>query len=377
MPILKGGEKCAGPHLRWANGVEIAVRLRSLLISLAAAALFAPAAHAAQGAQPARAAQAVETEADEAFSGHGMWIWQIAKAAGGDPIGIAEQARAAGVDTLIIKAAHGPTAWSQFSPELVSALQAEGFTVCGYQRLEGKRPAAEAAAGATAKAAGADCFVIDAEAELEGRYAQARRYVRSLRKRIGADFPLAFTSFPYADLHPLLPYSVFLGEGAATVNMPQIYWKDIGNSTSAAFARTVSTNLVYGRPLAPIGQLYQRPSRSELLSFRRLALAYDVAGVSWWSWDSAVGSGWTAIGLPVTSTALPASRPSYPTVRVGARSDYVVWAKDHLRELGYAVTRDTRFDAATQRAVRELQAASGLPVTGALDPATWTALLEA
>src|SRR4029453_18971117 len=118
--------------------------------------------------------------------------------------------------------------------------------------------------------------------------------------------------FPYADLHPLLPYSVFLGAGAATVNMPQIYWKDIGNSPSVAFARTVDTNRVYGRPLAPIGQLYLKPSRSELLSFRRLALSYDTEGLSWWSWDSAVPSGWSALTRPVIAPSLPATVPAYP-----------------------------------------------------------------
>ncbi|MBX5440581.1 MAG: peptidoglycan-binding protein [Solirubrobacteraceae bacterium] len=330
-------------------------------------------------AAPAAATAQVLDDVDDvhpAFRGHGMWIWQVPRAAGGDPAGIAARARAFGVDTLIIKAAHGRTPWSQFSPELVSALKAEGFTVCGYQRLESTHAAAQARAGATAKAAGADCFVIDAEAELEGRYAQARTYVRTLRRLIGDDFPLGFTSFPYVDLHPLMPYSVFLGEGAATVNMPQIYWKDIGHSPSAAIARTVATNLVYRRPLAPIGQLYQRPTAKEITDFRRIALAYGVAGLSWWSWDSAVTSGWRAIARAVTPTALRASPPTYPTVRPGARSDYVVWAKDHLRERGYRVTRDTRFDATTAAAVRAFQSASGLPVTGVLDPATWAALLE-
>jgi len=313
---------------------------------------------------------------DDPFAGNGMWIWQLPKAAGGDPAGIAEQARAGSIDTLFIKAAHGPTPWSQFSPELVSALHAEGLHVCGYQRLLGTRPTAEAAAAATAVAAGADCFVIDAEAELEGKYRQARIYMRSLRKRIGPDFPVGFTSFPYVSLHPLEPYSVFLGEGGATVNMPQIYWKAIGHSPSVSFARTVADNSVYGRPLAPIGQLYESPRRADVLRFRRLALAYDVLGVSWWSWDSARPTGWAALTPRVGTPALPAAQPAYPTVRPGARSDYVVWAKDHLRDRGYTVTRDTRFDTTTRRAVQAFQADSGLVATGTLDPATWSALLS-
>ncbi|WP_259312621.1 peptidoglycan-binding domain-containing protein [Capillimicrobium parvum] len=313
---------------------------------------------------------------DDPFAGNGMWIWQVPRAAGGDPAGIAERARAANIDTLFIKAAHGPAPWSQFSPELVAALKAEGLNVCGYQRLLGTSPTAEAAAAATAVTAGADCFVIDAEVELEGKYRQARTYMKSLRKRIGPDFPVGFTSFPYVSLHPLEPYSVFLGEGGATVNLPQIYWKAIGHSPSVAFARTVADNSVYGKPLAPIGQLYEGPRRSDVLSFRRLGLAYDVTGVSWWSWDSASTSGWAALTPRVGRPALPAAQPTYPTVRPGSRSDYVVWAKDHLRERGYTVTTDTRFDTTTRRAVQAFQADSGLAATGTLDPATWSALLS-
>jgi hypothetical protein len=338
------------------------MRIRPLLLlTLLAALVLVPSASAADEGEP--------------FSGQGMWIWQLAKAAGGDPVAIAEQAQAAGIDTVIIKAADGPAAWSQFSPTLVSALKGQGLTVCAYQRLKGVRPTQEAIVAAQAVAAGADCFVIDAEAELEGRYAQARTYVKALRQRIGPDFPVAYTTFPYLDVHPLEPVSVFLGAGAATVNMPQIYWKDIGNSPAVAWARTVAANRVYGAPLAPIGQLYQTPRRADVLAFRRLALAYDATGLSWWSWDGALSSGWAALTPAVTPPALPAAVPAYPTVRPGARSDLVVWAKDHLRAKGYVVTRDTRFDATTVRAVKRFQADAALPVDGILGPGTWEALL--
>jgi hypothetical protein len=93
------------------------MRLRSALLALLCGALLIPAAAHAQA------------DDDNPFAGHGMWIWQLPKAAGGDPLGIAAQAQAAGVDTLIIKAAHGPKRWAQFSPDLDSTLQAEGFTV--------------------------------------------------------------------------------------------------------------------------------------------------------------------------------------------------------------------------------------------------------
>ncbi|HEU4657567.1 MAG TPA: peptidoglycan-binding domain-containing protein [Capillimicrobium sp.] len=321
------------------------------------------------------AAPAVAADVPRPFAGHGMWIWQVPRAAGGDPDAIAEQAQEAGIETLYVKGAQGPVLWSQFNAPFVAALQAHGLDVCAYQRMESDRPVAQARAAAATVAAGADCFVIDAETELEGRYDVARRYVKALRKRIGPDYPLGFTSFPYVDYHPLLPYSVFLGEGAATVNLPQIYWKDIGDRPREAFAHTVNANAVYDRPLAPIGQLYEAPRKAEIRGFRRLALAHGAAGLSWWSWDSAAGSGWAAIAGDVSAPVLPAAPPTYPVVGMGARSDYVVWAEDHLRALGYSVGSDTRFDATTRAAVRAFQVDEELPVTGVLDDATWTALL--
>jgi peptidoglycan hydrolase-like protein with peptidoglycan-binding domain len=313
--------------------------------------------------------------AADPFAGDGMWIWQVQRAAGGDPDGIAAQAQAAGIDTLFVKAAHGPALWTQFSPQLVAGLHAHGLSVCAYQRLQGRRPIAEARTAARAVAAGADCFVIDAETELEARYPQARAYVKELRRRIGPGFPVGFTSFPYVDLHRLLPYSVFLGPGAATVNLPQIYWKAIGDRPATAIARTVAANRLYGRPLAPIGQLYSSPKRNDVFSFRQLALASGATGVSWWSWDSAAATGWAAITRALTPPALPRAAPPFPTIRPGTRSDYVVWAKDHLRERGLVVTGDTRFDTTTRRAVQSFQQQAGLPVTGALDADTWSALL--
>ena len=49
-----------------------------------------------------------------------------------------------------------------------------------------------------AKRRGADCFVIDAEAEYAGKYAAADWYIRRLKRLVGPKFPLALSTFPYA-----------------------------------------------------------------------------------------------------------------------------------------------------------------------------------
>ena len=183
-----------------------------------------------------------------------MWIWELPKSEGGDVNAIAARARAAGISTVFVKSSDGPDdAWAQFNPTLVQALHAYGLHVCAWQFVYGADPLGEAAQGASAVAAGADCLVIDAESRYEGRYAQAQQYVAALRAAVGPAYPIGLTSFPYVDYHPGLPYSVFLAPGAAQVNLPQVYWKDIGGSVDAVSARTWAHNRIYGVPIAPLG----------------------------------------------------------------------------------------------------------------------------
>jgi hypothetical protein len=316
-------------------------------------------------ATPARAADAT------AFDGQGMWIYVLADSNGGDPESIALDAQLRGVTTLVVKAGDGTRYWPQFSRELVDALHAHGLKVCGYGRIFSRKPRTEARVSARAVAeAGADCFVIDAEREYEGRYAAARSYMRELRRLVGPDYPLGLTSFPYVDVHRSFPYSVFLGPNGAQFNLPQIYWRAIGDTVDEAFARTYAWNGVYGRPIRPLGQVWMDPPAAEVVRFRELATAYGSSGLSWWSWQSAGRRALAGLTLPLDTLAgtLP-DVPQPPTLRRGARGDTVRLAQRRLR-----IKQTGTFDAATKRAVRSLQATTGLSKTGALDPPTWAAL---
>ena len=221
-----------------------------------------------------------------AFRGNGMWIWQLEKSDGGNADAIAARAAAASVSTVFIKAGDGTKAWDQFSPLLVGALRQRGLKVCAWQFVYGNSPASEASVAAAAIAAGADCFVIDAEGQYEGKYAAAQTYMNALRAAAGPSFPIGLTSFPYVDYHPGLPFSVFLGPGGAQVNLPQAYWKDIGGTVDAISAHTLAHNRIYKAPIAPLGQTYGNPSATDLRRFRQLWAAYGTQGLSWWSWQA-------------------------------------------------------------------------------------------
>jgi hypothetical protein len=311
------------------------------------------------------------------FAGQGMWIWELPRSEGGNVSAIVARARAANVQTVFVKGADGTNLWAQFTPALVASLKSAGLRVCAWQYTYGSDPSGEAATAAQAIARGADCFVIDAEAEYEGHYAQAQQYVRALRARVGAAYPLALSSFPYVDYHPGFPYSVFLGPGAAQANLPQMYWKAIGTSVDQVYAHTWPLNRPYGAPIYPVGQTYQSPSASELTGFRALAAAYGAGGLSWWDWQETNATGWQALAAPLPPASRPPSADAWPTLAQGSSGDLVVWAQEHLNGAGYVVTVDGGFGSATRNALMRFQAASGLSQNGRLDAASWPALLRA
>jgi hypothetical protein len=302
-----------------------------------------------------------------------MWIWQLSRTEGGDPDAIAARARAAGIATVVVKAADEDNRWPQWSPALITALHARGLHVCAWQFVYGARPDAEAEAAIDAIRQGADCFVVDAETRYEGRYGAAQAYMERIRAAVGPGFPIGLTSFPYVDYHPGFPYSVFLGPGGAQANLPQVYWKDIGDSVDAASAHTLAHNRIYGRPIAPIGQTYGSPGAAELDRFRAVWAGYGSAGLSWWSWQATPASAWSVLArspAPATMTD-----PGWPALGKGAKGDQVVWLQQHLASQSDRVPVSGRFDAATDAAVRRLQSDRGLPVTGTTDAATWSAAL--
>jgi hypothetical protein len=306
----------------------------------------------------------------------GMWIWYVSRSSGGSLSAIITKAKRYGVKTLLIKSSDGSSGWGQLSPALISTLHANGLKVCGWQYVYGAFPDAEARQGAAAVNKGADCLLIDAEGEYEGKYVEAQRYVTLLRKLIGANFPVALAGFPYVDYHPAFPYSVFLGPGGAQYNVPQMYWKDIGVSVDSVYAHTYRYNRIWGRPMYPLGQVYNAPPPSEIVRFRQLSLAYGAGSVSWWDWQESSNAGWAAVGQSIGRLAGFTPSPAVVNLGRGAKGDVVVWAQQHLRSAAQQVPVDGAFGAQTERAVLGLQTARGLLPTGVIDAATWSVLLR-
>jgi hypothetical protein len=310
------------------------------------------------------------------FQGRGMWIWMLSSTDGGNLSSIIAQAKSHGIATLFIKSGDGTTMWSQFNRPVVAALHHAGLRVCAWQYVYGNHPVEEAQVGATAVHDGANCLVIDAEVEYQGKYVQAQTYIRTLRKLIGYRFSVGLAGFPWVDYHPSFPYSVFLGPHAAQVNVPQMYWKDIGTTVDNVYAHTYEWNELYQRPIAPLGQLYSSPRINQIERFRSMSRYYRAPNVSWWDWQSSGNPQWAAMAADVGGIPGFVAQRQVVSVGQGAQGDWVVWAQEHLITAGYRLTIDGDYGPATTSAVQQFQAAHGLPVTGTLDAETWDALLR-
>jgi Putative peptidoglycan binding domain len=309
-------------------------------------------------------------EASSPLAGTALWVAQAPSTT--TPAAIAAGASEAGVHTLIVKAADGSTAEPQFSPSLVGALRGAGLSVCAWTFAYGLNPAVEAEVAVAAVHDGAQCLVIDAEGQYDGRYGAAQTFVKALRTQVGARFPIGLAGQAEVLQHPTFPYSVFLGPGGFDFDLPQMYWLELGASVDATYAATIGVNSIYARPILPVGQIFGAATPAEVTRFRTLASAYAAPGVSFFDLDSA------PLAL-VSSLAAPAPRlrrrtALAPTVRPGADGDEVVWAQELLNAAGANLPVGGFYGAQTSRAVAKFQARHRLPSNGVLGPATWKAL---
>ena len=156
---------------------------------------------------------------------------------------------------------------------------------------------------------------------------------------------------------------MFLAPGGAQVNLPQAYWKDIGGTVDAISAHTLAHNRVYQAPIAPLGQTYDNPSATDLRRFRQLWAAYGTQGLSWWSWQATDATHWTTLNELAPPPSVEPD-PGWPALGKGAKGDEVIWLQEHLTQSYPTVTVTGKLDTATADALKAIQTAGGIPVTG-------------
>ncbi len=314
---------------------------------------------------------------DSPFEAEAQWVWMVSKA-GGSAKRIAEKAKRFGFDTVFVKSGDGTTYWKQFD-KVLPGLKKAGMKVCAWQFVYGRRYLREARVAARAIKKGADCFIVNAEIHFErrGKYKAARRYMKSLRKRVGPSFPIGLSSFPYVNYHRSFPYSAFLEPPyGAQFNLPQVYWRAIGTKVSRAMSTTFKWNSIYDAKIAPTAGLWLKESRGELKAFRRLSAEYGAIGTSYWSMQHAFRWQWSVLANPLDESLFVPKEPRYPKLKKGSKGDPVYWLQGQLREWGHEVKRTGYFKNKTLEAVMTFQEAHGLESTGEMDRQTWELLLQ-
>ena len=160
--------------------------------------------------------------------------------------------------------------------------------------------------------------------------------------------------------------------------MPQMYWYTIGTTVDDVFAHTYEFNLLYGRPIYPLGQVYGSPPTKQVLRFRQVSRLYHAPGVSWWDWQEAAPRYFTAISRPIGALHGVSADETFASLGKGAQGDVVVWAQEHLDGAGYTTAIDGDYwGRARSPRSRAFQTAEGLHRRrNPLGPATWAALLH-
>ncbi len=100
-------------------------------------------------------------------------------------------------------------------------------------------------------------------------------------------------------------------------------------STGSSPTPTTSTG-IYGRPISPLGQIYNSPPARDIRRFRQLSRSYAAPGVSWWDWQEGSGSAWHATSQPIGWLSNFSPDTSLATLAPKAQGDVVVWAQEHL-----------------------------------------------
>ena len=198
-----------------------------------------------------------------AFDAPGMWIWYLNDSDGGNVAAIAAQAQAAGIRTLYVKSSDGGS-------ELLVAVQSRswspsctplGLNVCAWQYVYGSHPPARRRSAPDAVADGADCLVIDAEVEYDGRYAAAQTYMHDLRAPSVPTTRSAWRRFPYVDYHGRSPTPSSSVPAAPSTTLPQMYWQEIGDVGRYRLRPHLRPESDLRAPDHPLGQFYgKRPS---------------------------------------------------------------------------------------------------------------------
>lgn len=298
------------------------------------------------------------------WDGKHFWIWNISSTLGGDVNAIVAKMKEVGARGVIVKAHDGARIWNQFR-DTISAFKDAGLIVGAWGYHYGYDVQGEANAALDAISAGADWYVIDAEIEYEGKQNEASQLGQILRAE-HPDYPIGYSSFPFADLHTKFPYQEF--SNFCNVALPQVYWGELASTVGGCLARTFDIHAEWGIPVAPVGQTYVTkyiPTDADYQVFETVCKQYGVTGVSFWDLSHAT----FAMFESVKEMNFPVETPVNPVPNPDPMSYVSDWAKDSVVKVIKAglITADDQGNFHPQDPVTREQLAVILDRAGVLD----------
>lgn len=254
--------------------------------------------------------------AKKAPTGRAWWVWYI-KECGGVP-GIIEACKRTNARNVYIKGGDGPYVWDQVTPAIVNELNAEGINVylwhyAYFGWLPGtvhgdtwkwttKDEVSAVSQMLTQAGPNIAGFIVDAEAETEGRANEATDYGNGVQARLGGIF-FAYAPLPVIDYHTQLPY-VQLNAVCDAV-MPQLYSRNLDGSPPWTYARLMEQwnrwRLAWRASgqrvptFMPIGETYGAADTTSVQEFETLAKQLEWPSWSYWSLQHALTNGLTSM----------------------------------------------------------------------------------
>jgi hypothetical protein len=161
------------------------------------------------------------------LDGIGLFIWKISACESGSWEAIVKKASLAGVSWLAVKSgdAYRNNQWSsKIAPDMIKQAHDAGLLVLTWNYSKPTTWAPETHHIHSLFEEGVDGHIIDGESEWEGFQSDAELYLSQLRKKIGKDKFLGYSTFAFYNFHGTFPYGQF-GRYCDAV-FPQLYWTE-------------------------------------------------------------------------------------------------------------------------------------------------------
>lgn len=301
------------------------------------------------------------------WQGKSMWIWQLQNCSGGNVNAIIAQAKAAGLNSIIVKSHDGTSRWSQFSHSLIDALHRAGLKVGAWGYCYGHNPTEEAARAVDALNMGADFYVADVEIEFDksSMWPAAEQLISAIKAGAKGK-PIGYTTFGLPQYHPGFPFQIF--SKYCEFVMPQVYWCDFKLPASTATISSVSHFKKYGIPIVPIGQSYGPVTPQQISQF--ISACNGLPGYSFWDYQHCTAALWESV-----IGGLFKEGSNVSVLQLGSTCDAVKQLQTELNKvLGIHLAEDGNFGPATAAAVKSFQQIHHLTVDGIVGPQTTASL---